>query len=159
MVLSLSITGSSKVYGRHTFIRPSTSPILRLIVIIAIVSVGDIICANCEFVSILSSLGVTLITFSHGSFKRLTHIEKILSIMVSSISEKSLSLSRAVPVPPSSLSTIANPRFDAISITILPANGFILTTPSRTGLDKAFENSEYITTSEFTISTLTDFLK
>ena len=38
--------------------KPSTSPILRFNVIIAIISVGDITCANCGFVSILSKRGL-----------------------------------------------------------------------------------------------------
>ena len=95
LVLSLSITGSSVSNGRHIFISPSTSPILILSVTIAIVSLGEIIWANWEFVSILSRRGDILTTFSHGSWKRLTHIEIILSNIDSSISEKSLSLSSA----------------------------------------------------------------
>ena len=54
---------------------------------------------------------------------------------------------------------MANPRFEAISIIILPDSGCIPTTPSNTGLESALENSEYITTSELTTSTLTDFLR
>ena len=159
LVLSLSITGSRTPNGRHIFIKPSTSPILTLIVTIAIVSLGEIICANCELVSILSSLGEILTTFCQGSLKRFTQIVKIRSRITSSISEKSLSLSKALPAPPRSLSTIANPRLDAISIIMLPLNGCIPTTPKRTGLERALENSEYITDSELTTSTCTAFRK
>ena len=105
-------------------------------------SLGDIICANCELVSIRSSLGCISTTFSQGSLKRLTHTLNILSSIVSSISENSLGLSSAVPAPPKSRSTIANPRLDAISITTLPSRGSKLTTPSNTGLESAFANSE-----------------
>ena len=56
-VFSLSITSSSVRYGRQIFIKPSTPPILMLTVTIAIISVGEMICANCGFVSIRSRYG------------------------------------------------------------------------------------------------------
>ena len=41
----------------------------------------------------------------------------------------------------------------AISIIIFPFNGAKLTIPRSTGFDNAFENSEYVTASEFITST------
>ena len=129
------------IYGSTTFIRPSTSPILILTVITAVISDGEIICANCEFVSILSSLGFTSKTFAHGSRRRFTQTFIIRSISRSSISEKSRSLSNGSPFPPSNRSTIVYPSLEAISIMIFPFSGEKSTTPRRTGFDKAFENS------------------
>ena len=113
-----------------------------LIVTMAIISLGEIIWANWELVSILSILGTMLKTFCQGSLKRLTQILKILSIIESSISEKSLPLDNGLPAPPSNLSIITKPRLEAISNTILPSNGSKSTTPRSTGLDNALENSE-----------------
>ena len=153
LVFSLSIILSKVRYGRHTFSNPSTSPILTLSVTRAIISVGDIICANCEFVSIRSNRGSNSHTFSHGSTKRSTATLNIRSMISNSISEKSLGLSRGTPFPPNILSTTTYPRFCAISMTMLPFNGDAFTIPSNTGFDNAFENSEYVTASEFITST------
>ena len=141
-VFNLSITGSKVRYGRQIFIRPSTSPIFTLIVIIAIISLGEIIWANCEFVSIRSSLGCKSTTFSHGSRSRSTQTPIILSIISNSISEKSRTFANGSPLPPSIRSTMVYARFEAISRITEPFNGEKLTIPRTTGLESAFENSE-----------------
>ncbi len=141
-VFNLSITGSTDANGIHIFINPSTDPILMLSVTIAVISLGDINCANCEFVSIRSSRGSIVTTLSQGSTIRLVHISRIFSKIISSISVNSLLFARGAPPPPSIRSTIVNPIFVARSIIILPSNGAKLTTPRSTGLESALANSE-----------------
>ena len=120
---------------------------------IAVISPGDINCANCEFVSILSNRGSIDTTLSHGSTSRFVHTSKTLSKIISSISVKSLFLSNGAPPPPNIRSTIVNPRFAESSMIMFPSNGAKLTTPKITGLESAFANSEYVFASALTTST------
>ena len=77
-------------------------PIFIINVTIEIISLGDIICANCELVSIRISLGSIPITLAQGSLSKLVHTLNIRSIKVSSISENSRFFSSGYPPPPAS---------------------------------------------------------
>ena len=52
-----------KIKERRKRLQNKGFTLIELIVTIAIISFGDIICANCEFVSILSNLGLISTTF------------------------------------------------------------------------------------------------
>ena len=142
------MTVSKVKNGRQIFMNPSTSPIFIFSVTIAIMSLGAITWANCELVSILSIIGFRSTTFFHGSRISCIHTTIIFSMIVISISVKSLFLSSGSPAPPSILSIIAYPSCVASSIIIVPPRGWKFTTPRITGLDSALVNSEKITVSE-----------